>query len=110
MILNQCCSETLSKILFQQYRSDSVFRRCPLDVQIAAASGPSHGIIAGRKSANKRHSHKVHSITSLAPERKSGEIARARARAVRKLTMKSNLAGSSIGSSPGLAPRRMRST
>jgi hypothetical protein len=52
----------------------------------------------------------TYSITSFAAERKSGEIATPRERPVRKLTTKSNLAGSSIGRSPGLAPRRIRST
>src|SRR5436309_4513294 len=35
--------------------SDSIFRRCPPDVWIGAASGPSHVTIAGRKSARLGH-------------------------------------------------------
>src|SRR5262249_19989210 len=51
-----------------------------------------------------------HSITSLALERKSGEMAMPRARAVRRLITKSNFDASSIGSSPALVPRRIRAT
>ena len=67
----------------------------------------------GRPRAEKQRDELAaphHSITSLAAERKSGEIATPSARAARTLTTKSNLSGSSIGKSPGLAPRRMRST
>jgi hypothetical protein len=37
--LNQCCAEAPLKILFQQYRSDPVIRRCLLNVRITPASG-----------------------------------------------------------------------
>ncbi len=51
-----------------------------------------------------------HSITSLAAETKSGEIAIPRAWAVRRLITKSNCDEALMGRSPGLAPRRIRST
>jgi hypothetical protein len=51
-----------------------------------------------------------HSITSSAPIRKVPSGTRPSARALRRLTTKSNREGSSIGRSPGFAPFRMRST
>src|SRR5262245_39157237 len=51
-----------------------------------------------------------YSITSSAVERNSGEGVRPSARAVRRLTTKSNFDDALIGRSAGLAPRRMRST
>src|SRR5215472_11831701 len=52
----------------------------------------------------------LHSITSLAAETKSGESASPRAWAVRRLMTKSNCEVALMGRSPGLAPRRIRST
>jgi hypothetical protein len=51
-----------------------------------------------------------HSITSLAAETKSGGSASPRAFAARRLMTKSNCELALMGRSPGLAPRRIRST
>jgi hypothetical protein len=40
---------------YDRYGSDSVIRRCPLNVRITPASGPPHVITAGLKSAISRH-------------------------------------------------------
>jgi hypothetical protein len=52
----------------------------------------------------------VHSITLSAPARKASGIVTPIAFAVLRLTTSSNLVGYWMGSSPGFAPRRMRST
>jgi len=53
---------------------------------------------------------RVYSITSAAVCRKGSEMVRPSAFAVLRLTTSSNLLASCTGRSPGLAPRRMRST
>src|SRR5258706_5747916 len=52
----------------------------------------------------------LHSITSSARASSVGEMVRPSALAVLRLTTNSNLFGACTGSSPGLAPRRIRST
>src|SRR6478736_10357149 len=52
----------------------------------------------------------LHSITSSARASSVGEMVRPSALAVLRLTTNSNVFGACTGSSPGLAPRRIRST
>src|SRR5215469_5286636 len=59
---------------------------------------------------SKRRTRVSYSITSLALDRKSGEIASPRARAVRRLTTKSTFEDALMGRSPGFSPRKIRST
>ena len=54
--------------------------------------------------------NRAYSITSSAIESMSGDTSRPIARAVLRLMTNSYLVGSSTGRSPGLAPRKMRST
>src|ERR1022692_204236 len=63
--------------------------------------------ISGLMHRNKQH---LYSITSSANNRNDSGIVRPSDLAVFRLTTNWNLVGNCTGSSPGFAPRRMRST
>src|SRR5262249_32173195 len=93
--------------------------RLPCVDESAPRHGP--GVRGGRERPRRRGAAekrdelasfhpRAHSITSLAAETQSGGSASPRAWAVRRLTTKSNCEVALMGRSPGLAPRRIRST
>ncbi len=94
--------------------SDSVLRRCLLNVWITAASGSPHFITSSLKSATSRLIHRskprLHSITLSARASNIGEMSRPSTLAALRLMTRSNLVGCSTGSSLGFAPLRILST
>jgi hypothetical protein len=97
MILNQCCSETLLKIVFQQYRpkADKI-----ADISICPLS-------ANRDWTRCSKKHR-YSITSSANASSVAGTVMPSASAVRIFTMNSNLVACRIGRSVGFSPLRTR--